>query len=201
MANYSIEIDASDVKAKLTLLQAACKPERYERALYRIYNRTGGHVRKILKQDLPRDYSISASKVGKAVQNAQIIGNGCIIPVRDKRGDIGTKGQYKASGGAKGWESLHRRYRVKARILKIKQSTLPERVMAGYPPFRNLSAPKLNKLTFARSSKERGPLLKAVGIAIPQMPMNRSMDNVQGDIEKYLRQQIEHEFMNVMSGR
>lgn len=198
MLPITINVDASDCVAKLTMLQAACKPERFERAVYRIYSRTGKHVRAILKKDLPHDYKISASKVGKAVGNASIQGMGCIIPVRDKRGDIG--GQYTAAGGAHGWNSLHRKYRVKARILKGGQSTLPSTVMAGYPPFRNLGS-KLGGLTFTRTSKERGPIKKVSGIAIPQMPMNRSQDEVQKDIVDFLKAQIEHEFMNVMAGR
>ena len=197
----TIQIDASDCEAKLELLKAACKPERFERALYRIYSRTGKHVRQILKTDLPHYYQISPSKVGKAVGSMQIQGRGCIIPIRDKRGDIGTKGQYKAKGGAHGWKSVHRKYRVKGKIVYGSYSVLPEKVMAGYPPFRNLSAPKLNNLTFTRTSKARGPLLKVTGIAIPQMPLNRSQGAVQMDIVNFLKGQIEHEFMNIMAGR
>jgi hypothetical protein len=198
MLPITINVDASDCVAKLTMLQAACKPERFQRAIYRIYSRTGKHVRQILKEDLPHQYVISPGKVGKAVGSASIAGMGCTIPVRDKRGSIG--GQYGASGGAHGWNSLKRKYKVKARIVKGGQSILPGTVMAGYPPFRNLGS-SLGGLTFSRTSKERGPILKVSGIAIPQMPMNRSEDEVQRDIAEFLRQQIEHEFMNVMAGR
>lgn len=200
MLPISINIDTSDCVAKLTLLQAACKPERFNRALYRIYNRTGSHVRQILKKDLPHDYVISPSKVGKAVGSASIQGMGCIIPVRDKRGSIG--GQYSASGGAHGWNSKHHKYKVKARIVKGGQSTLPGAMSSygGEPPFRNLGS-KLGKLTFTRAGKKRFPIMKVSGIAIPQMPMNRSLDEVQEDIVKFLKVQIEHEFMNVMAGR
>lgn len=198
MLPITIEIDGRDCVNKLTMMAAACKPERFERALYRIYSRTGKHVRAILKEDLPHEYVISPSKVGKAVGGAQIQGMGCIIPVTDKRGDIG--GQYSATGGAHGWNSLRRKYKVTARIVKSGQSVLPGKVMAGYPPFRNLGS-SLGKLTFTRTSKERGPIMKVVGIAIPQMPMNRSEDEVQEDIKKFLMAQIEREFMNVMAGR
>lgn len=198
MLPFTITIDGKDCVDKLTMMAAACKPERFERAMYRIYSRTGKHVKTILKDDLPHEYVISPSKVGKAVGDVTIVGWGCTIPVKDSRGDIG--GQYSASGGAHGWNSLKRKYNVKARIVRAGQSTLPGKVMAGYPPFRNLGS-SLGKLTFARSSKERGPLLKVVGIAIPQMPMNRSEAEVQEDIKKFLMAQIEREFMNVMAGR
>lgn len=200
MLPVTIRIDARDCANKLTMLQAACKPERFNRALYRIYSRTGKHVRQILKTDLPHEYAVSPSKVGKAVGNATIVGMGCVIPVRDKRGNIGS--QYSASGGAHGWASLHRKYRVKARIVKSARSTLPKNVSSygGQPPFRNLGS-KLGKLTFTRAGKARGPILRVSGIAIPQMPMNRSQDEVQKDIGNFLMVQVNREFMNVMAGR
>lgn len=198
MPPITITIDGKECVEKLTLMAACCKPERFERAMYRIYSRTGKHVRAILKEDLPHNYVISPSKIGKAVGDVTIVGWGCTIPITDSRGDIG--GQYSAVGGAHGWNSLKRKYKVKARIVKAGQSTLPGKVMAGYPPFRNLGS-SLGKLTFARSSAERGPLLKVEGIAIPQMPMNRSKAEVQEDIKTFLMAQTEHEFMNVMAGR
>ena len=198
MLPITITIDGKDCVDKLTMMAARCKPERFERALYRIYSRTGKHVKTILKDDLPHEYVISPAKVGKTVGDVTIVGWGCTIPVRDSRGDIG--GQYGAVGGAHGWNSLKRKYNIKARIVRAGQSTLPGKVMAGYPPFRNLGS-SLGNLTYARSSKERGPLLKVEGIAIPQMPMNRSEAEVQEDIKQFLMAQIEHEFMNVMAGR
>ncbi len=193
-------VDVSDLQSRIQLLQAACKPERYERAMYRIYNRTGKHVRKILKTDLPKKYYIGASKVGKAVKDAQISGMGCNIPVRDKRGDIG--GQYSATGSAAGWESLHKKYRVKARIVKGGKSVLPEKMQqyGSMAPFRNIPS-KLNTVTFTRTGKSKLPIKKVVGIAIPQMPMNRSMDDVQKDIHDWMAKQVEREFMNLMAGR
>ena len=198
MLPITVNIDASDCIAKLSMLQAACKQERFDRALYRIYSRTGKHVKRILKEDLPKQYQVTPGMVGKTVGDVSIAGMGCTIPVRDSRGSIG--GRYGASGGAHGWNSLRRKYKVKARIVKGGASILPGTVMAGYPPFRNLGS-SLGGLTFSRTSKKRGPILKVSGIAIPQMPMNRSEGDVQEDIKEFLMAQIEHEFMNVMAGR
>ena len=194
-----IEVDASDLQDKIERLQRNMKPEQFEHAMYGIFRLTARHVSAILRKDLPHKYEVKPSDISAAVKSPKLTmgfgGVGCTIPIRGMRGKIGS--QYKASGGAHGWKSVHRKYRVKARILKGKQSTLPEKWHAGYPPFRNLGS-KLGKLTFARSSKERGPIMKLTGIAIPQMPMNRSEPEVQRDIKEFLAKKMDERFMALM---
>ena len=196
---FTVEIDASDLQDKITRLQSAMTEVQFNRAMYGIFRRTGRHVSAILRKDLPQKYEVKPSDISAAVKSPQLSmgagGVGCTIPIRGVRGKIGSK--YRASGGAHGWNSLKRKYRVKTRVLKGTQSTLPEKWHAGYPPFRNLGS-KLGGLTFARISKKRGPILKLTGIAIPQMPMNRSEADVQRDIKDYLEKQIEERFMALM---
>lgn len=188
----TIEIDASDCRAKIALLEALLKRERFERAMYGIFQRTGQHVKTILRKDLPQQYQVKPGEIGAAVKSPRLSmggGNvGCAIPITAARGKIGS--QYRAAGGAHGWASLHRKYRVKARILKGSQSTLPARWHTGYPPFRNLGS-KLGSLAFARQGRDRGPILKLTGIAIPQMPTNRSEPDVTRDIHDWLEKMID----------
>ena len=194
-----IDIDASDLKSKITRLRAVMKPEQFERAMYGIFQRTGRHVSAILRKDLPQQYAVKAGDISAAVKSAQLSmgggGVGCSIPIRAPRGKIGS--QYTASGGVYGWQSKARKYRVRAKILKGGQSTLPAKWHSGYPPFRNLGS-KLGGLTYARSSDARGPILKLTGIAIPQMPLNRSEPDVQRDIKDYLEKQMEERFMALL---
>ena len=190
----NIEIDASDLQDKIMRLQAVMKPEQFERAMYGIFDKTGRHVSAILRKDLPQQYEVKPGDISAAVKSPKLSmgfgGVGCIIPIQAVRGSIGSN--YKASGGAHGWNNVkyRRKYRVKAKIIAGTQSTLPEKWHAGYPPFRNHGS-KLGKLTFARTSKKRGPIMKLTGIAIPQMPMNRSEADVQRDIREYLEKQME----------
>lgn len=196
---FTMEIDASDLQDKITRLQANMTEAQFERAMYGIFQRTGRHVAQILRKDLPQKYEVKPGDISAAVKSPQLSmgfgGVGCSIPIRAVRGKIGS--QYRASGGAHGWNSVKRKYKVKARILKGAQSTLPAKWHSGYPPFRNLGS-KLGGLTFARSSKARGPILKLTGIAIPQMPLNRSEADVQQDIKDYLEKQMEERFMALM---
>lgn len=196
---FTMEIDASDLQDKITRLQANMTEAQFERAMYGIFQRTGRHVAQILRKDLPQKYEVKPGDISASVKSPQLSmgfgGVGCSIPIRAVRGKIGS--QYRASGGAHGWNSVKRKYKVKARVLKGAQSTLPAKWHSGYPPFRNLGS-KLGGLTFARSSKARGPILKLTGIAIPQMPLNRSEADVQQDIKEYLEKQMEERFMALM---
>ena len=198
-----LEVDISDLRGSIDKLKVAMKPAQFENAMYGIFQRTGGHVRKVLRQDLPRAYHVKAKDINDAVKSPKmgVFGAGaigCNIPVRDARGSIG--GRYSATGSARGWESLKKKYRVKSKIVKAMRTTLPTNMnhIGGQPPFRNSAAPKLNNVAFTRKGKKRLPIQKVVGIAIPQMPMNRSQDDVQKDIHDYLAAQIEQRFMALM---
>ena len=197
-----LEIDASELDSEIQRLRSVMTPQQFDRAMYRIFQRTGGHVRQILKSDIPKEYHAKAGEIAAAVKNAKVTGGGmgvgCSIPVVGAKKTIG--GGFGASGGAHGWNSLRRRYRVKARIVKSGQSTLPQNMSSygGQPPFRNLGS-SLGGLTFTRVGKSRFPIKKVVGIAIPQMPMNRSQEEVQKDIVNYMRKRIEHEFMRLLA--
>lgn len=208
MANPVIylEVDASDLNEEISRLKSVLKPERFNQVMYSIFQRTGGHVRMILRKDLPVDYHVRAGDINSSVKSARLTsggggaGVGCSIPVVGPKYAIG--GKFRASGGAHGWNSVRRKYRVKSSIVKAAQSTLPQNMSSygGLPPFRNLGS-KLGGVTFTRAGKGRFPIMKVVGIAIPQMPMNRSEAEVQADILEYMRGRIEHEFQRVIGGR
>ena len=198
-----LEIDASELTELMERLRRNLTPERFNQVMYGIFNRTGGHVRKILKQDLPVEYHVKPKEVGEAVKGAKIGGAGgglgCVIPIVGPRKNIGSG--FSASGGAHGWNSVRRKYRVRARIVKSNISVLPP-VMSSYggqPPFRNLGS-KLGGLTFTRAGKGRLPIMKVSGIAIPQMPANRSEAEVQADIMAYMRERLEHEISRLIGG-
>lgn len=208
-AGWRIEIDASDLSEELDRLRQVATPEQFERAMYRIFLRTGGRVRQIVRKDLPKQYHITQKDIASAIQGTKVISGGvggvsCIIPIRGARRAIGNKKGYSAVGYRKGWNSTRGKYQIKAKIVKAGTSVLPANVSSygGQPPFRNSTAPKLNMLTFTRKGKARLPIAPVKGIAIPQMPLNRSEPDVQKDIMDYMEKRTEHEFMQLMrSGR
>ena len=141
MARCILEVDTSDVQKKAYALAAMLSEQEGKAMLYAAFKRTGGHTRQIMKKDLPREYEIGATRVGQAVQNAKVsisnLGVNCLIPIVGKRGAIGST--YRATGGAHGWASMHRKYTITARIVKSGRSRLPEQMnnIGGQPPFRN----------------------------------------------------------------
>ena len=203
MANGGVylEIDVSDLKDRINTLKSAMKPKQFERAMYGIFRETGNRVKKILGEDVPQDYMVTKTQVRKTVGSPRLtssgLGVGCSIPIRGARRGIGPgRDSYSASGSARGWESKTKKYRVKAKILRSTASTLPAAASGygGYPPFRNTLATKLNNQTYTGTGDnvQRRPIEKMAGIAIPQMPMNRSQEEVQWDIKMFMERRMDN---------
>lgn len=211
MANPGVylDVDISDAMETINALRAIHTPENFERLMYSAIRRTGRHVKTILKKDLPKEYNAKPSWIGSQVGAPKIeLGGGvagvsCSIPIKGTRGTIG--GTFNASGGAHGWNATRRRYKVSAQMVKSKRSILPSEMkhQGGYPPFRNLGS-KLGKLTFTRTgektSKGKDAIAKVVGISVPQMPLNRSEDDVQTDIMDMLMKRLEQEHARIIKG-
>lgn len=158
MARCILEVDTSDVQKKAYALAAMLSEQEGKAMLYAAFKRTGGHTRQIMKKDLPKEYEIGATRVGQAVQNAKVsisnLGVNCLIPIVGKRGAIGST--YRATGGAHGWASMHRKYTITARIVKSGRSRLPEQMnnIGGQPPFPQL---------FRAESQPRGLYARRAG--------------------------------------
>lgn len=197
-AGVYIEIDASEAVQLLNRIQLLVKPEQFRRIVYNVYKCTGKHVLTVLKKDVSHYYAVKKKEIAKAVGKPKLSmysGEiGCTIPITGRRGAIG--GMFSASGSAEGWQSVRRKYRVRTRVIRGARKSLPKQMsnIGGFPPFRNSTAPDLHNVTFTRVTKDQLPIRKIVGIAIPQMPMNRSRDAVQDDIIKFMMQRIEQEW-------
>ena len=207
MAVY-LDIDISDAKAKIDALRLVHTPEEMNKLLRRAVDRTGSRVKTILKTEIPQDYEVKptwvASHVGKpkTTVGGGGLGVSCNIPIDGHRGSIG--GRYGASGGSHGWKAVRRgkRYKISAKIVKGSKSTMPAtmRHQGGNPPFRNLGS-KLGGVTFTRAGKERFPIVRVVGLGVPQMPLNRSKDDVQEEIMETLMKRLEHEHQYIIRQR
>ena len=65
-------VDASELDAQIDRLRSVLTPARVNQVMYGIFQRTGGHVRQILKEDLPVQYHVKPSEVGQAVGRATV---------------------------------------------------------------------------------------------------------------------------------
>ena len=199
----TIEIDTSELDFMIDGLKKRLTSEQVNRVMGQVMHETGEHMKTVLKREIPEHYYVTPGEVGKAVGRARVTsgagGTGCIIPVEGPRRSIG--GGFPASGGSHGWKSVHRKYRVKARIVKGAQSTLPEKMnnYGGQPPFRNLGS-KLGAQVYTRGAKGRLPIKKVVGIAIPQMPANRAREDVERALKYYLYKRMEARLVALVRG-
>ena len=131
--SITIEIDTSELDSLVDGLKKRLTPAQVDRVMSSVLRDTAEHTKNILKRAIPEHYYATPGEVGKAVGKASVtsggLGVGCCIPITGVRKSIG--GGFSATGGARGWESLRKRYRVKARIVKGAQSTLPQN-MSSY---------------------------------------------------------------------
>lgn len=192
-----LDVDVSDAMQLIEKLRAVHTKAEFEKLMYRAFGRTGRHVKTILKKDLPKEYNVKPSWIGNQVGSPNTtlgggLGVNCSIPIKGTRGVIG--GTFNASGGAHGWNAKNRKYRISAQILKGQRSTMPREMdhQGGNPPFRNLGS-SLGGVTFTRKTDERLPIARVAGISVPQMPLNRSEDDVQNDILDMLMKRLEAE--------
>lgn len=201
---YDIKIDVSHLTGLMDDIRNRLTAERYIAVMRSEFRRIPGKVKKILGEDIPQDYAVNTKLVKGAVKHDKTsVGAGgvnCTIPIVGKRLSVG--GTFRASGGVRGWESLKKKYRVKATIKRTGKSQLPEEMkhQGGNPPFRNLSAKSLNKAAFTRTSKKRFPIQPVVGVSVPQMPLNKSRERIGEDIGKLLEERMEHVHQQIIGG-
>lgn len=202
----TLNIDATEFNRTIDAVHSMLSEEKFERVMLSEFRRIQPKIKKVLKADLPEKYIVKAAEINSSVKKDQTqVGPGGVstrIPIKGARRAIGGN-HIKAKGGVRGWAAVRyagRPYPITASILTGQTSVLPKYIKGGNAPFRNLSAKKLNGVAFYRKGKDRHPIMKISGIAVPQMPTNRSMDTVQNDIEKLLQERMAHVFNQVMAG-
>lgn len=194
-----IDIDAIECQAVIDRMRSAMTPEQFERAMYGIMREVSKRVKRTLGNVVPQDYNVKAAEVRAAVMNGRLTagggGAGCVIPVKGPRKHIGGTGRGFPAYSKKvhGYEAYHTPpYPVSTMVYRGVRATLPMSLASygGQKPFRNIPS-KLNTLTFTRGGKDRLPIYAVMGIAVPQMPLNRSEPAVQEDISEFLMRRME----------
>lgn len=190
-------IDASDMEGKLKTMQRIMCKEQYEKLLYRTLKEVGAKTRTITWNEIKHDYEVKRkwvySSFGKP--QTQMGGYGqfpvsCVIPLSGKKGVLGPT--FKSSGGSNKKGRMHI---VKARIVKTGRSTLPEKMprdMGGQKPFKS------GGIVWRRLTDKRLPIAVVSGVAVPQMPLNRSKDDVVKELLAYMEDRLDHNFNYIL---
>ena len=198
-----LDVDISQLQTTIETMRAVHTKREFELVMYRAFRRTGQRVRTIMKKNIPKEYKAKPTWIGQNVKSPKTQFGGidgaavsCSIPISGKRGVVGS--QFKAAGPRGRRSKTMKAYKITAQILKNKKTILPAKMpkdpYGGNPPFIVRGGGRIpGGLVFTRKTKARLPVMRVVGIGVPQMPMNRAQDDVQDDIMQTLKLRIEHE--------
>ena len=192
--NNTLYIDVSELQKAADAMRLALSPAGAQRMLHDTIVDTGRRVKTIIGQEVPRAYEVKKSWVRRQVGAPRFGGEGELsaeIPLFGARGVHG--GTFHATGGLR---SRTGRNPVHVRIVNGRTTTLPP-VMShqgGQPPFRNPRSRRLGNVVFTRKTARPYPIARVAGLSLPQMPMNRSREDVERDIYDYMARRLAHHF-------
>ena len=198
-AGRYVTVDMSELNETIELLRATLKRESFEKLMFRTFKEVGGKTKTIIGKEAAADYEVTQTWVKKQVGSYKLNTGGeagmsvtCTIPIKGHKGIVG------GTFGAKGKKGSSV---ITAKVVKGQATTLPSimKNQGGNPPFmvRNSQSIK-NGLVFTRRTKNRLPIVRVVALAAPQMPMNRSAEDVQDEIVSYIEKRLEHNFLYML---
>lgn len=203
----SLYIDVSDLSSKMHQLQDTFDEQTFKKILLHTIRDTSKKVKTISKRRIREDYHIAAGRVLRSF-GAPSISTGaeisCLIPIKGVRGTIASK------GGA--YKALKRG--PAAKVVKAGNSILPHSKSSDRIHFY-IPSGRLAGHIFVRHNDgkrwtgrrpdggrrlRKGSISHGVGIGVPQMPMNRSEEEIQKDILEYMGKRLEHYGTQMLRG-
>lgn len=191
----TVYVDISHLQGTIQGMRDVLAPDRFHEVMRRTFNDAGRKVKSIVRKEVPKDYNVTASWAGDAVGWPKQQGIGVVIPIKGKRGSIG--GLYSASG-PRGRPRKGVKTKIYAKIVRAGRSTLPDTLphQGGQPPFflpgvgsRN------NRIVMTRKfANKPKPIVRVVGLGVPQMPINKSREDVQDEIRKVIETRLVHHY-------
>lgn len=224
-----LDIDMTKLYERLEIMQKIVGKENSQKLLYRTMNRTAGHVRAKLSPILQKDYYTTPTTIRQSIGKARTDGMSyCVIPIENTRNIIGGK-DFPIDGAitkvlntdntrrkkaiAKGKKPRPSKLisQINVKILKKDMSTLPS-IMPGagrssygdQPPFlmpvKNKAGRTGKYIVMTRKGKAKLPIIRVVGIGVPQMPLNQSREEVMEDIANFAMDRLETEYWAMLKG-
>lgn len=212
-------IDASEFNDLAEEMRKRLTPQNFDKLMRRTLNEVGKRSKKPIREAITQEYHAKKDWINKSIKSAKVSGGGgniiCRIPLASEKGTIG--GMFGAQGGWYGWGPDP--YEITADIVKGSKSKLPSHMthQGGQPPFRNigerkksiknpnkmLKKPKVEvttgtgRIVFTRKGKSRYPIEPVSGIAVPQMPLNRSRAETEDKILEVAEKRLIHNFSRI----
>ena len=187
-----LSVDMSDVSRLIEHLRGIMIRDQFERLLYRTFGEVGRRSKTIISRAVRQEYVAPDGWVQSQIGHYQLSMGGimpvtCKIPLKGAKGVIG--GRFPASGGRRGRP-------IMASIVRGARSRLPAVMVnqGGQPPFMS------GGVAFTRKTSARLPIVRVVGLAVPQMPLNRSAEETQNQILELAGKRLEHNFYYMLGG-
>ena len=194
----TLNVDMGDVTRQIDMLRGIMSQRNFEALMYRTFGEAGRRSRTIISQEAARDYAVARRYIAQSVGRYELTFGGaapvtCRIPLSAVKGTIG--GRFRLRRPA----TIARTGNITADIVRSGTSTLPRNMPArlgGQQPF--VGRGRLNGVVFARRGRGRWPIIRVVGVASPQMPLNRSEEHIQEALLEFVGQRLEHNFEHMM---
>ena len=193
--NNYLYVDMSDLKTKLEWMKSVLNKDQFEKLMYRTFAETGRRAKTLVAKEVQQDYVVTQQWVKSQIGSYKLQFGGefpvtCTIPLKGVKGSIG--GRFPLSSPARS----RKQGVVRSSIVKGQVSTLPSHMtnQGGNPPF------VVNGVAFTRRTAERYPIVRVVGLGVPQMPLNRSQEKVEDSILEYTERRLDHHFARMLSG-
>lgn len=198
-------LDSSDLNRMLSVARGLLNNGNYTRLLQRTVKETAAKVRTIVSQEVPEDYEVSARWAREGVMPYRLnVGGGgsvnCVIPLSGRKGVHARTGSGQNNNGL--FPASANGNRITSKVVKGRTTTLPEhmRRQGGNPPFM-ATMPNGYTLVMTRRTDKRLPIVRVVGVALPQMPMNRSQDDIEEEIITRMTERLQHNFDYMFGGQ
>ena len=182
-----LDIDMSDLARTVNKLSTILTEQQLEKLMHRTFKEVGERGKTPIAKEVSKDYAVTQKWVRSGIEKYELgyglNGVSCTIPLSSKKGSIG--GLFKASGGGE--------RKIKAAIVRAHKSTLPDKMknQGGNPPFM------ANGIAYTRRKKTRFPIVRVVGLGVPQMPLNLSEDKVKTALLELADKRLEHNLIHL----
>lgn len=195
MINDILVIDTKQVARLLDIMQNTLGSEWRNKSIYWALRRTAVTVKSEISKEIRKKYNAKARDIKKSITGEKIISKGpdtrLYLDLEAVRGKLGLNYKATPSAAAIARQSTAKKFRsygrVKARILVEKASRFP-------PDTFVIRSGKLAGKYMTRVNGNRAVIRPAVGIAIPQMPLNRAAAGIQQKALETLEKRLMHEF-------
>lgn len=203
-----LELDMGDVREKTQELAGILDTDTFQKAMRTTIYETSKHVKTIVKKRIREEYRVGEKPILQSLGSPQITVGAteisCLIPVRRNRGIISTgsmsSGCYmalKRGPSAKvlvAGNSMLPHSKGKRRIhFYVPSGTLKGHVMVRHEDGKHWKGKRRDENGNVTGKISRvGSISHGVGIAVPQMPMNRSAEAIQNDAAEYMLKRLDH---------